>query len=370
MDILILGGTGAMGKYLTDILSADKKNKIYVTSRKKYESKNNILFLHGNAHDNIFLNKILEKIKYDVIVDFMVYSELEFKERAEKLLKSTNQYIFLSSSRVYADAEIIKENSPKLLDILKDAEYLKTDEYALSKARQENILKNSNYNNWTIVRPYITYSNERLQLGVFEKEQWLFRALRGKTILFFKDIAEKKTTLTYGEDVAIGICKLIGNKNSLKKAVHITTSENIFWKEVLKIYSDVLEKETGKKVKIHLMNNSIYYQNTLNKYQVKYDRLYNRLFDNSFITELSENSILYISAEEGLKKCLSEFLNGKRNFREIDWLFEGFADKMTREKTTLKEVPGIKNQIKYLIGRYFIKSYVFMKKIKNVLKGK
>lgn len=365
MNILILGGTGAMGKYLTDILSVDKNNKIYVTSRKKYESKNNILFLYGNAHDNIFLNKILEKRRYDAIVDFMVYNELEFKKRMEKLLKSTEQYIFLSSSRVYAETKIIKEDSLRLLDVSTDLEYLKTDEYALSKARQENILKNSNYDNWTIVRPYVTYSDERLQLGVFEKEQWLFRALRGKSILFFKDIAEKRTTLTYGRDVAEGICKLIGNKDSLKKAVHITTSENIFWKDVLNIYLNVVEKETGKKVKIYLMNNSIYYQNTLNKYQVKYDRLYNRIFDNSFITELSKNSISYISIEKGLEKCLTEFLRGKRNFREIDWLFEGFADKITEEKINLKEILGIKNQIKYLIGRYFIKIYIFLKKYKQ-----
>lgn len=363
MNILILGGTGAMGKYLTDILSADKKNKIYVTSRKKYKGNENVFFLCGNAHDNIFLDEILN-IKYDVIVDFMVYEYEEFKERFEKLLKSTNQYIFLSSSRVYADSKMIKEDSPRLLDVSKDSEYLKTNEYALSKAREENILINSNYNNYTIVRPYITYGDERLQLGVFEKEEWLFRALRGKNILFFKDIAEKKTTLTYGYDVALGISKLIDNKNALKKAVHITTQENIYWKDILKIYLDTLEKETGKKIKVCLLENSIGYQNTLNKYQVKYDRLFNRVFDNSFITNLSENSILYTPLEEGLSKCLREFLNGKRNFKEINWLHEGYFDRMTGENTNFSEILGNKNKLKYLIGRYIPKIYIFIKKIR------
>ena len=40
------------------------------------------------------------------------------------------------------------------------------------------------------------------QLGVLEKELWLYRALNGRTIVFSKDIAEKSTTLTYGYDVA------------------------------------------------------------------------------------------------------------------------------------------------------------------------
>lgn len=33
MKILILGGTGAMGKHLVKILSYNKNNKLYITSR-------------------------------------------------------------------------------------------------------------------------------------------------------------------------------------------------------------------------------------------------------------------------------------------------------------------------------------------------
>ena len=93
-----------------------------------------------------------------------------------------------------------------------DEEYLKTDEYALSKARQEKILEESGYLNWTIIRPYITYSKERLQLGIYEKEDWLYRVLNGKTIIFSKDIEKYKTTLTYGYDVANIIADLIFEK--------------------------------------------------------------------------------------------------------------------------------------------------------------
>lgn len=53
---------------------------------------------------------------------------------------------------------------------------LSIDEYAITKAHQENLLINSKNKNWTIIRPYITYSEQRLQLGTFEKEDWLYRA--------------------------------------------------------------------------------------------------------------------------------------------------------------------------------------------------
>ena len=42
---------------------------------------------------------------------------------------------------------------------------------ALQKAREENLLLKSDSRNWTIIRPYITYYDERLQLGVFEKKR-------------------------------------------------------------------------------------------------------------------------------------------------------------------------------------------------------
>ena len=52
--------------------------------------------------------------------------------------------MFLSSSRVYASQESpIREDSMRLLDVSHDSIYLKTDEYALAKARQEDILRKS-----------------------------------------------------------------------------------------------------------------------------------------------------------------------------------------------------------------------------------
>lgn len=64
---------------------------------------------------------------------------------------------------------LINEETPRLLDMIKDEEYLNTDEYALSKARQENILHEAGCNNWTIIRPYITFSETRLHLGYLKR---------------------------------------------------------------------------------------------------------------------------------------------------------------------------------------------------------
>lgn len=141
MNILVLGGTGAMGVHLVELLS-QRGDAVWVTSRRERPSRKNVTYVRGDAHDNDFLQTLLDSRRWDAIVDFMVYRTDEFRHRMPQLLAATAQYVFLSSSRVYADsAEPITENSPRLLDVSTDAAYLKTDEYALAKARQENALR-------------------------------------------------------------------------------------------------------------------------------------------------------------------------------------------------------------------------------------
>ena len=278
MNILVLGGTGAMGKPLVQLLKKSG-HEVYVTSRRDLPSDGNLHYLQGNAKGNVFLESILQR-DYDAIVDFMVYGSRELENRLPALLAHTKQYIFFSSSRVYAASdEPITESSPRLLDVCKDLTYQQTDEYALAKAREENLLVNSNKRNWTIIRPYITYNNQRLQLGVYEKENWLYRALQGRTIVFPADIAEKKTVLTYGPDVAAVVANLIGNEKALGQAFHIVNSETATWGEILDFYLNMIEQKVGRRPKVKLVDNSLGLENVWNPWQIRYDRLYNRLFD-------------------------------------------------------------------------------------------
>ena len=223
MDILILGGTGAMGRHVSELLKAKGYN-VYITSRSRRENDEIISYIQGNAKELAFISKLCQK-HWDVIIDFMVYSIDELKERINIILKSTDQYIFLSSARVYADSPIISEDSPRLLDVCQDKEYVASNEYAIAKAKEENLLFESKYKNWTIVRPGLTYAENRLQLGVYEKENWLYRALHGRSIVFSKDLMDKYYTLSYGKDVADGIVQLVGKTEAIGQVFHIVIKE-------------------------------------------------------------------------------------------------------------------------------------------------
>jgi len=351
-SILVLGGTGAMGRHLVNLLVQDGYS-VCVTTRSSRTSFGHIEYIQGDAMDDDFLDPILLR-KWHVIVDFMIYSTSFFKKRAPKLLAATDQYIFLSSARVYdVSSEPIQEFSPRLLESSKDSRFLATDEYSLAKARQEDILRQSNHQNWTIVRPYITYSEQRLQLGTLEKEAWLYRALKGRTIVFSKDIATKLTTLTYGRDVAAAMASLIGNSRALADTYHITQSQAATWQEVLDVYLDVLERHLGHRPKVFLLDLEDFLRCKVSIYQIRYDRLFHRTFNNSKISDFCDVKA-FEPLEQGLAHALNEFLKNPQ-FGAIDWRSEAIKDRFSREIASLVEISSWKSRFQYIIYR-FIKS--------------
>lgn len=357
--LLMLGGTGAMGSHVVQLLHGNKDYEITITSRSNHESESNIRYVKGNALDKEFIENFLKGKHFNTIIDFMIYPSAVFEPRVNLLLDSCDQYIFLSTSRVYSNNDsVITENTPRLLDVIDDKDFLATDEYALRKAREENILFKSCKKNFTIIRPYITYSEKRLQLGVMEKECWLYRALKGRTIVFSKDISDRFTTLTYGHDVAKGIISLIGQSKALGQVFHITCNNPIRWEDVLIIYIKTLKSKLGKQPKIKMIDlNPRTWMHGSNKYQEIYDRYYDRRFDNSKISHFIDNSTFTIP-QEGLAKCLEAFIDNPA-FLGHNWKYEAYYDRLCHEHASLSEMATFKSKIKYILYRYFIPISLF-----------
>lgn len=348
-SILILGGTGAMGVYLVNLISDMGGVKCTVTTRKCHKNLGNVEYVQGDAQDDTFLYPLLESRHWDAVVDFMCYPTDVFAKRLPRLLDATDQLVYLSSSRVYADSTApITEDSPRLLDVCQDADYLATDEYALAKARQENLLRQSGRKNWTIIRPYVTFSEYRLQLSSLEKEYWLQRSLSGKTIVFSKNLADKLTTLTFGEDVARGIAAILGQEKALGEAFHITCSQSYRWSELLQAYLDAIEEKVGKRPKVLLTD---HWQQVMGggAMQVKYDRLYDRVFDNSKISQFIDTTT-FSDTKESLKHCVKSFID-QPSFLFTDWTSEARKDVLTGDWTSLSQIPGWKMKAKYLLIR-------------------
>lgn len=301
---LLLGGTGAMGVYLQDELVSIGWD-VLVTSRNSRTSRSNVTFLKGNAKDPAFL-KALSKERYDVVIDFMTWTLDDFKDVMPVLLEMAGQYVFLSSYRVFAYAPVITETSPKLLNSCPDKRYVKSDEYAIVKACEENQLRDSGVSNWTIVRPAITYSKERFQLGTLEAHEWFWRAFKGFPVPMAQEILEKECTLTWGHDVARMIARLLGNPAAYGEDFNVSTSKHQSWQKVLSVYRSIFDFDV-RVVPLEIYERYCCWGDSRLGYcpQLRYDRLVDRILDNSkvlAVTGIDECELA--STNEGL---FSEF---------------------------------------------------------------
>lgn len=338
--ILLLGGTGTIGTALAPEL-LHRGFQVCITSRSAHASnERDLIFLRGDAKDEAFLDELLSE-RFDAVVDFMIYTTESFAARCEKLLSHTDHYVFLSSYRVYGDngGRPITEESPRLLESVDDPAYLKTDEYGLTKARQEDLLRSSGRRNYTIIRPAITYGGDRFQLGTMEANEFLVRALKKKPIVFPNEMLPKQATMTWAGDVGKMIARLVLNTAAYGETYTAATAEHHTWGEVLELYKNIL----GMRVKLVPLET---YRGIVGRpWQIRYDRMLDRVIDNTKVlrdTGMRQSELMPLS--DGLRIELGIFAHDPK-FRNVDADMQKRFDRAAKEseqndrkrKKTLKE---------------------------------
>ena len=357
--ILLLGGTGAMGVYLAPELIKMGYN-VFITSRSAMKSDNNkLIYIQGNAHEDTFLKRTLSD-NFDVIVDFMTYSTDEFLHRYDLLLKNTKHYVFLSSTRVFANSnQPVTEKSPRILEVSDDSEYLATDDYNLAKARQENILRESQYKNWTIVRPGLIYSKMRLPLGTLEADTIIFRAHCKCPVILPEVMFQKHNSMTWGGDVAKMFGGLVLNPKSFCEDFNVVSHKRSTWEEISQYYKKLIGL-TVIPVKI-----DTYINITGCNYQILKARMNDRVFDNSKIlkaTGMKEESISSIYS--GLEKELQNINDLLKTIR-INYVLNAKIDRFTNSRIFFEKA-SIKEKLIYYCS--YTGMYEYLKYIKRFIR--
>lgn len=291
--ILVLGGTGAMGRYaVPELLRLGFAVDVVALDVLQMEHEN-LTSTVANAMDDEWLKKKITETRYDVILDFMSYKLPQFKDRVDLFLENTDQYMFLSSCRVYANEEIpVKESSPRLIDVSKDEEYLKLyeREYSLYKAAEEDILINSGKKNWTIILPATTYSTGRAQLVTLEAGTFVYRALTGKPVAIPIQAKDKPATLSWAGDVGVMIARLAGKPEALGERFITATAEHNTWGEIAEIYRELIGLEyewVDKEVYLQMLSKDPENISLFVRYQLEYARMFDRITDNSKILAIT-----------------------------------------------------------------------------------
>lgn len=317
--ILMIGGNGALGVYLKEeALKAGYRVDI-VCLEDERSDRPELTFINHSGKDLGFMSGLV-KNGYDAIVDFMIYPTLEeYVPFCDLYLASTGHYLFLSSYRVYAGAYPITEDSPRLLDVEKPADFVSEREYSIYKAQEEDYIRSTGYRNWTILRPSVTYSKNRFQLTVLEANVFVWRMLRGKTVVLPESAMDVEGTLSWAGDFGKSVVRLLFNEQAYGEAFTVSTAEHHSWREIAEIYRRIgglkyVTVDDGTFLEGLYDGSAYHYQ------QLRYDRCFHRIIDNTKLLEATgRRQSDFMRLEDGLRMELASYdgslYSGDRNDR-------------------------------------------------------
>lgn len=281
--VLLIGGGGTLGEYTGAELLRLGHAVDVLCLEEKTSDNGRLTYFRQNA-DLSFLTSFLEHRTYDAIVNFLHYKNPADYPAVHRLLTAkTGQLVFLSSYRVYANEQVpITEEAPQLIETVKDPAFLATETYAVSKSESERyIVRESGTENWTIVRPVISFSARRLDVVTVSDRQILERTARGEVI----PLPAAAKHLTAGLDWAGNSGKLMAHllfkKEALGEAFTVSTAQNLTWGEVAAIYEETVGAKFRWVDTESFMDAFPYLRKS--PWILIYDRLFDRRIDNTKI---------------------------------------------------------------------------------------
>lgn len=285
--VLLIGGLGTLGSYtMLNLLSLGYS--VDAIAREDYTPLDRkVRVFNVNAMDDAELIKLFSENRYCAIVDFMHYTDPEFyKQRSKLLLDNTDQLIFLSSYRVYADNKgVIDENGAQLLNTVTDEYFLANENYAIPKSKNEITLRKSGRKNWTIIRPLISFSHFRLDLCMLDASILLSRSKANKPILMPENSRLLTAGVGWAGNVGKMIARLIGKDGALGEDFTVGYCEKFNWETAAEYYTDLLGS------KFVWGTNEQVLKSLVGGYGAEcrflYDRLYNRNMDISKVLRVT-----------------------------------------------------------------------------------
>ncbi|MBQ2743665.1 MAG: hypothetical protein IJF32_12810 [Oscillospiraceae bacterium] len=292
-NVLLIAGGGTLGTYTAKELLRLGHNVDVICLEDK-ENSPKLTYLKANATVD-YLHKLFEKKHYDGIINFIHYKEVsDYEPYHELLTTSCEHLIFLSSYRIYAKSKHpVTEESPILLDVIKDKDFLEKEKYSLSKARCERFIRNSSApKNWTFVRPVISFSDRRLDLIMHTGHQVIDAAKNGETLTLPLEAKNLTAGLDWSGNTGKLIANLLFKKECIGEAYTISSAPNMTWGQIADIYSRL----TGVTFKWEPAD----YPREL--WHWHFDRAYDRKVDNTKVLKATGlKSEDFKSIEDGIK---------------------------------------------------------------------
>ncbi len=235
MRVLFIGGTGVISTDCTRrAVNAGFDVTLFNRGTTRRGELPGVRIIRGDLHDATAAALRLKDEKFDVVVNWIVFSPDQVLRDINFFNGRIGQYIFISSASAY--------QTPSAVLPISEATPLANPYWSYSRnkiACEELLFKAWRENGFpvTVVRPSHTYNHTRLPFRGSYSYTLLDRMRRGKKIVIHGD-GTSLWVLTHSRDFAAGFTGLLGNTKAVGEAFHITSDKVMTWNEIYDIFAD------------------------------------------------------------------------------------------------------------------------------------
>jgi len=300
MKVLYIGGTGNISTACT-FEALRKSYEVFHVNRGTHPENEipGVSLIKADIRDVDATKRALRGLHFDAMVQFLAFRPEHVQGDIEIFSGLADQYVLISTASAY--------KKPSLTPVITEETPLENPywEYSRLKIECERVLTSANSAlPYTIVRPSHTYDNGWVPSCFGSAGYGLaWRMVRGLEVIVPGD-GQSLWTLTHASDFAVGLVGLLGKRNAIGQAFHITSDEHLTWEAVYTITADAL----GVSPKIaHIPSDFIAHIRPERGAGLLGDKAVSVLFDNSKIRSIVPEFAPRVCFAEGIRRSLAWF---------------------------------------------------------------
>jgi nucleoside-diphosphate-sugar epimerase len=253
--------------------------------------------------DEAAVAKTLGDRQFDAVVDWIAFTPDQIERDIRLFRGRANQFVFISSASAYqrpVGHYLITESTPLANPFWQySRDKIACEERLMLAYRDEGFPI-------TIVRPSLTYGNTQIVLSV-NSWQKSFTAIdrmrRGKKVIVPGD-GSSLWCITHNSDFAKGFVGLLGHRQAIGHAFHITSDEVMTWDQFYRITAEA----AGVEAKIvHIASDFLGACNPDEIGSLTGDKASSVVFDNSKIKRFVADYCATVPFAQGIQQTIDWF---------------------------------------------------------------
>jgi nucleoside-diphosphate-sugar epimerase len=304
MKVLFIGGTGNISLAVTQLAAARGiELTLLRRGQRTAEVPEGVSTIVADIRDEAAVADALGYRHFDAVVDWVAFTPDQIERDIRLFRGRTSQFIFISSASAYqrpVGHYLITESTPLINPYWQySRDKIACEERLMLAYRDEGFPI-------TIVRPSLTYGNTQIVLAVNSwQKSWtaIDRMRKGKKVIVPGD-GSSLWCITHNSDFAKGFVGLLGHRQAIGHAFHITSDEVMTWDQFYRITAEA----AGVEAKIvHIASDFLGACNPDEIGSLTGDKASSVVFDNTKIKRFVPDYCATVPFARGIQKTIDWF---------------------------------------------------------------